>query len=236
MTRCGLTERRFAAGLLRPPNNMKELIRTLSAVLALGSALLGIPCRAQETNILAMCSPKFRQFVTAHPEASQLLTNVVSEAFAGRAIQVFYIYTPEDGSVPRAGHFYPAESTVAIRLRENQQPVDEFVSLVYEALNSESEEQFGDLFQKAQSGGISRTNFARQMLNVEFKALTRTRVLFKGIKLSEKEISESYYCKRFKECPDGFEDYLAYLIKASPPKHGTIHDYYEAMYDSLRNP
>src|SRR5438876_5736803 len=146
-----------------------------SSVLLLSVGLCGAT-RAQEVKILNKVSPKLRQFLIEHPTALRPLTNVLSVAFAERTLQLYYFYS-DDESVARASHDYPDESVVAIFIRENQQPLDEFISLIFEAQNSTSEKQFLKLFAKAKSGAISKNDFARDIVRLEFDATKRTRDL-----------------------------------------------------------
>ncbi len=205
--------------------------RQIFQVLVSVSLLMCIPSYAEESKLLSMVSPKLRQFLTTHPGTLAVFTNTLSEAFSRRAVQVYYFYSDND-SEPRTYHYYPSESVVGICVRENQQPLDEFLCLVFESLNSESEKAFRDLYRRAESGGITRTGFAQEMLKVEFNAAKRMRDLVRRLKLNEKEVSESYYYTRFSGCPDGFDDFLSYIAKVSPARDAIKG--YEGRYDSLR--
>jgi len=182
--------------------------------------------------ILNKVSPKLRQFLIEHPTALRPLTNVLSVAFAERTLQLYYFYS-DDESVARASHDYPDESVVAIFIRENQQPLDEFISLIFEAQNSTSEKQFLKLFAKAKSGAISKNDFARDIVRLEFDATKRTRDLLEGIKLGRGEIKKSHYYKLCKDVPNDFEEFLLYSKRVSAPQRDII-KHYEAIYDSLR--
>lgn len=196
------------------------------------SLLLCFSSWAQQTNILSSASPKLRQFLIDHPTASKLLTNTLSEAFSDRTVQLYYFYS-DDESVARAVHYYPHESAVVIAIRENQEPSDEFFCLIFEMLNSEGEKRFQRIFKKAASGTMSRTDFANEMLKVEFEAVKRMRDLVGNLKFNDKEIAKSHYYKRFIECPNKFEDFLAYTEKLSSPHQSPAKEY-EAQYDLLR--
>jgi hypothetical protein len=196
------------------------------------SLLLCISSWAQQTNILNSVSPKLRQFIIDHPAASKLLTDTLSEAFSNRVVQIYYFYS-DDKSLPGSYHYYPSESAVGICILESQQPVDEFSSFIFEALNSEGEKHFQELSYKAQSGNISRTNYATEIMRVEFAAVKRTQNLLGNLKLNEKEISGSHLYKHFLECPSKFEDFLIYTKKISLPERDSIKEY-EAQYDLLR--
>jgi hypothetical protein len=197
------------------------------------SLLVCVSSWAQQTNILNSnysVSPKLRQFITDHSGASKLLTNALSEAFSNRTVQLYYFYTDNE-STPRAFHYYPDESVVGIVIRENQQPSDEFISLLFEVLNSESEKHFQEITQKAENGDLSKTNFITEILKVEFEADKRTRDLISDLNLNKKEISESYFYNRFIKCPNKFEDFLPYQKMVSPNRD--LFKEYGMEYDSL---
>jgi hypothetical protein len=196
--------------------------------------MLCVSCWAQQAKILNSnysISPKLRQFIIDHPAASQFLTNAFSEAFSNRTVQLYYFYS-DDESIPRAFHYYPDESVVGIGIRENQQPSDEFICLLFEILNSEGEKHFKEICQKAKGGALSKTNFVNEILKVEFEAVKRTRTLILDLGLKKKEISQSYYYNRLIGCPNKFEDFLSYKKKVSPQRDQIKE--YETEYDSLQ--
>jgi hypothetical protein len=196
------------------------------------SAFLCAAAGARETNILNQVSPKLQQFLMEHPTALRPLTNVLSAAFADRTLRLYYLYS-DDESVPRASHDYPEESVVAIFIRENQQPSDEFISLLFEAQNSTSEKQFLNLCAEATSGSISKNDFAQDFGRLEFDAAKRTRDFLKDIKMGRGEINKSHYYKLFRAVPDDFEEFLIYTKNVSSPPRDLIKEY-EAKYDLLR--
>jgi len=195
------------------------------------SAILAISARAQETGVVGMASPKLKQFLVDHPTASQALSNVLSEAFSSRSVQLYYFYS-EDESRSRAFHYYPDGRTVGLILRENQEPSDEFICLIFEALNSENESGFAKLIPMARSGSISKTDYVKGILELEFESVKKTKSLLKNVKFTETEMAESYSYNRYANCPDTFDDFLAYKIKVSP-KRDQIKEY-GAQYDYLR--
>ena len=157
-------------------------------------------------------SPHLSQFLATHSGASALFSNVLFEAFAVRSFQLYYFYT-DDTNTASAFHFYPAESSVVIVIRENQQPSDQYFCLIFEMLNSEHEKQFEVFSQEVQAGTISRTNFAIGILRQEFGAVGIMKALLRHFNLSKKEMKESYYYKSFTDCPDTFDGYLSYSQK-----------------------
>jgi len=181
-------------------------------------------------NILDMASSQLRKFLADHPGAASSLSNAVSEAFAGRTVQLAYFHT-DDELVPRASHEFPTESSVNILIRENQQPCDEFIGLIYEVLNAEGDQRFAELEKQAIAGTITRTNFVRGIMRQEFPAVIRVQRLLKSFKLSEPETATSYFYSKIIYCPDNFEAYVTYR-----PPGVTRNQFkeYEQLYDSLQ--
>jgi hypothetical protein len=194
------------------------------------TAFFCIWCSAEESGVLKMVSPKLKQFFADHPAASQTLGGIISESFSNRTVQLYYFYS-NDETVPRASHYYPAESAVRIFIRENQEPSDECICLIFEILNSQGEKRFQELIDEAKSGAVSKRDFVRGIMRQEFEAVKRVRGLLKSFKLSKKEISMSYMYNKFAQCPDDFEAYAVYK-----PKGVTRDQYkeYEQFYDSLQ--
>jgi hypothetical protein len=190
-----------------------------------------IPASGQTNSIMRMASPQLRQFVSRHPQADQVLSNALSQSFSNRSVQIFYFYT-DDKSVARACHYYPSESVVGICIKENQATLDGYISLLYETLNSQNESKFEELFRKATAGEISQPDFSHEMSRLEFMATIKTRDLLKSMKFSKSEKSDSECWIKYRDCPEKFEDFLAYCVKVSPSQDIT-HAYY-ADYNMLR--
>lgn len=203
------------------------MLKKFSLVLLV--ALSCLLSRAQETNIYSAMSPELKQFFADHPGAAISLSNVLSEAFSNQTVQLYYFYT-DDESLPRAVEYSPDEFSVAIGIRENQELSDQCIGLVFEILNSEmnseSEKRFNELTEKALSGKISRTDFAKGMLYPIFQSAKRTQKLLPNFKLSKTEIAKSFYYKPTIECPETFEAFLN--------KESSTVSYFERAYDSLR--
>ena len=110
-------------------------------------------------------------------------------------------------------------------------PGDECICLIFEMLNSEGEQHFIELNEKAKTKQISRNDFATDMMQQEFVAVKKTRDLIKSFDLNQKEKEESYYYNRLVQAPDDFNEFLIYIAKVSP-KRAQFADY-EKYYDSL---
>lgn len=188
-------------------------------------------CRGQESALISTVSPKLKQFLEQQPAASQMLTNALHEAFSARAARLYYFYSDSDSSA-RAFHYYPADSQVVFAVRENQQPLDEFICLIFEVLNSEEEKHFAQLCDGARSGDLSKEAFAQAVLEREFDAYKRTRDLLRKLKVTKRTSAKSYFYGRLTQSPDRFEDFARYLKKVSPERD-PIREY-ESQYDSLR--
>jgi len=207
-------------------------MRTLKYLaIALLSLLLGTSAQAQKNEWLSPFSPGLQKFLTRHPEDFPILTNVVSEAFTNRSVRFFYFYS-QDKSAPGAEHFFPDVWEVLITIKANQQPADEFIVVIFESLNAEGDERFGELANEARSGTISKTNFALEIVKQEFVALKQTRDMLGKFRLTKKEIANSAYYKKILETPESFEEFLTYLKKINS---SDLIEQYEEKYDLIRN-
>lgn len=209
-----------------------KIVKTLMAI----ALILWCVCfsgRSQQTNVQSMFSPGLKDFFASHAGALPMLTNILHEAFSKRAIQLYYFYSA-DNSVAIASHYYPSDSAVGIVLRENMEPIDQFIGFVFEAINSEGQPSFEKIIKEAEQGKLSKRDFTTETLKQEFKAVVRTRALLQRLKLEAKEIAESREYKHFEECPDSFEDFLAYTKKISG-KERDVFEEYDKQYDLLRN-
>jgi hypothetical protein len=203
-------------------------------IFAFLSMLLSASSWAQDGNFLNTFSPKLRKFMIGHPAATKVLTNALTDAFSSRSVRLFYFYS-DDESKPRAFHFYPysaGQADVIIGVRENQHPLDEFICILYETINSKSEKQFAKVLDDARSGSILRADFARAILKIEFSTDKQVRDAIRTLDFGKKEKSESYSYRRLAELPDDFEESLAYQKKVSP-RRDPIKDY-ELQYDAFR--
>jgi hypothetical protein len=195
--------------------------------------LLSIPSWAQQTNFFTP-SPKLKALLASNPPARTALSNACASAFSGKTVGLYYFYDDTDAT-RKTYHFYPntiGEAAVVICIRENQEPWDELIGLLFELLNSKSENHYWDLFEKARAGTIARDEFAMAMLRFEFEGAKATRDLVRDFHLTKKESQKSHEYGLFLNCPNDFEGFLAYTQKVSAG-HDPIKEY-EAQYDALR--
>jgi len=203
------------------------------AVLVLLWVLLCWRSSGHGSDVYSTFFPKLKEYLAANPAALKALTNSFSEVFASKTVRVFYFYdNDEDEAEARAFHTYPEASVVWIAVRENQESCDQFITLFFEVMNAKNEDKFRKLFRDAHAKSVSKDEFARQILRAEFDAVKRTRDVLRTLNLSEKDRAESYYYNRFDQCPNKFEDFLAYAKRVSPGRD--VLKEYEAKYDALR--
>src|SRR5262245_13438390 len=131
------------------------------------TTLFWISCPAEEAGVPKMASPKLKRFLADHPAASQSLAGAISESFSNRTMMLYYFYS-DDETQPRVFHKYPEQSVVLVVVRENQEPCDEFICLIFEILNSQDEKSFKDLSEQAKSGAISKADFSSAAMRQEF--------------------------------------------------------------------
>lgn len=158
---------------------------------------------AQDGNVESKFSPKLKAFLAEHPPASAALSNVISEALTGRSFELYYWYS-EDQSLPKASHDYGDGSKVRIFLRENQPALDEFVSLLFEVVNSEGRKKFVELFERAKTRKISKQDYVRNVSLQEFEAAKKTRDLLHNLNFRPGEVASSWPYQLFLQCPNDF--------------------------------
>jgi hypothetical protein len=206
---------------------LKRYLQLFTLLLVLVPAA---PIYSQETNVCSMLSPKLQAFLKEDAEAAKLLRKVLHEAFAKRTLQICYT---SSSNKAQAYHTY-TDDGVSITIRQNQPILDEYLCLVFEILNSENEHRFFKLMDKAERGTISREDFARQTLKVEFKAAKRAQSLIRKLTFRREDILGSYYYTRIVNCQDKFDDFLAAIEKEAETSPRDPLKFYEAEYDKLR--
>lgn len=204
------------------------------ALAVLGASIMPslFPFAVHGEPLVEKCSPKLRQFLGDHSDASLVLSNASSQAFTNRDVQIVYFYT-KDASIPKFYHFYLSDTSVIIACRGDVSPCDQFVGLLFEIINSRGESSFQSLFQQAEAGTISKTNFVRSILTEEFIALRSTQKQIGQLRITEKEIAESPTCKALIECPDNYNDFVTYIRRLDAPDRDPLKEY-EEKYDLLR--
>src|SRR5689334_21488411 len=117
-----------------------KLLTTKGQLTLLAFMILALSSWAQGTNYFTP-SPKLKALLASNPAARAALSNACAVAFLGRTFTLYYFYSDTD-SVARAYHFYPDAAAVVVCVRENQEPWDELICILFELINSKSEEHF----------------------------------------------------------------------------------------------
>jgi hypothetical protein len=190
---------------------------------ALLCTLIWSPSRAEESWLQGNLSPGLKEFMASHREALRTLTNSFSEVFSNRSVRVLYFYSNNE-SEAKAYHFYPGTVGIAevfICIREDQKPLDQFITLLFETLNSRGEAEFAKLVESARSRNVSKQAFARGILRIEFEATKSTRDLLIPLKASKKEMKESHYYHSHPIAGGVFEDKKALaFVRHRATRHG----------------
>jgi hypothetical protein len=190
---------------------------------------------AQQQNFFDTVSPKLNKFLASNPAAYKTLTNALTETFSTNSLLIHYFYSGNEAEA-RAYHFYPQVAgmpDVIICVRENQTALDEYISILFEAINARGQPRFLQLVDAAKSGTISRNDFVHGILKIEFEATKAIKELLISLKLSRKDCKGSYFYDRFANGPTTYEEHRAYVKKVSPQRDAIGH--YEKTYDELRN-
>jgi hypothetical protein len=198
------------------------------------SILLCVSSWAQSSSVVIEASPKLKKFLSDNPEAAKVFANAIATAFSQKTVQLLYFYS-DDESKARAFHFYPntiGSPDVMLCIRENQTPLDEFITTLFETLNTKNENAFTELSQNAYSGTITKEQFAKGILQKEFEATKSIHSILLELRLATNEVNESFYYRKFAECPTNFDGFMAYSKKVSQSRDAMKE--YELKYDSLR--
>lgn len=185
---------------------------------------------AQQKDLFSVISPKLVRFLSDHRAAFNALKH--TQALTNRTFRVFYFYS-DDENVPKASHYYEGESNLYIYLRENQTAPDEFLCLFFELKNSENDGRFQKIVDLAKSGEIGRDTFAREIMKTEMQSTIRVRDVLSDFQFTKKDIKESKYYTKFKNCPDNFDEYLEYGRPLAYPRD--VFKEYELKYDALKS-
>jgi hypothetical protein len=208
------------------------MFRILAAAFLLAS-IVSSRC-ADEDWLFSRLSPDLKKFMVGHPAALTVLSNVFSETFSNRSVHVTYFYSTNEAEA-RAFHFNPGLAGVAdvfICVRENQHPLDQFTTLLFESLNFCNDKQFKNLVEEAYNGSVSKDVFVNTITRLEFTAMVKTRSLLVPLQFSKEEIKQSRLYTLQMDCPLDFKDYVAYL-KAINSQLAIV-KVYEDQYDELR--
>jgi hypothetical protein len=223
-----------AAKLVPPPESeprheQENMRRGTFLPLAISAFILScILGYAQSPRLRTTVSPKLRRFLYENPKASITLSNTLRDTFGERTVVVYYFYSDASGEA-RAFHSYPDHSTVSIWVMEDQLAIDEFICLVFEAINSKSQTQFQELFRQAEAGTLDKETFSKRVLILEFQAVKQVRDILRNTAIDAKG---SYYYERFVGCPENFDDFVAYVKSVS--KGVDPLSTYESQYEAMR--
>lgn len=98
-----------------------------------------------------------------------------------------------------------------IVVRKNQHALDEYVSILFEMINSINEASFLKLARDAETGKVSRSEFSLRALEIEHSSVCQTRDLIARLAFAEQDIGDSELYYSFLESPNGFRDFVAYI-------------------------
>ena len=117
-----------------------------------------------------------------------------------------------------------------IAVRENQHPLDEYISILFEILNSANEESFSKLARDAERGKVARSEFPLKALAIEHRTVSQTRDLIRTVPLEEADIVDSQLYYSFLKSPDGFDEFVAY-VQSNQGRRNALQEY-SNQYDA----
>ena len=173
---------------------------------------------AQFDNVERRESPGLKEFTGLHPKAAQILRNKLAEAFSNRTVKLYYFY-PATNSEPTAFHYYPNTTgleDVFICVSESQKPIDQYISLLFEVINSKRATKLLKLWEDGCAGAISAETYATEVTRLEFESLKETRNLLSTLDIESPALAGSRERQKYGHLPEGFDDYLASVKKDSP--------------------
>jgi hypothetical protein len=106
--------------------------------------------------LIKVLSPKVREFISRHGEVNQILVDVfMDQPPPNHDMRLYYFYTEDVAAAP-AYYYWMGSNHVVIAVSESQKPVDEFIEIIFEMINSERDQKWQQLSQEAAHGRIGR--------------------------------------------------------------------------------
>jgi tetratricopeptide (TPR) repeat protein len=204
----------------------------LAAVAVFFLAVIGQSAEAsiadRQTMLIKSLSPELQKFLRENVSASKYLNNILAVQLSVRSIEIQYT---NDSPGPTARHYCPKPDVAVIELSSHREPIDEYLSLVFELFNSSHEEEFRKVLDEASAKKISKRDFIRQLVRIEFESCLKVRSDLPLLHFSAKDIASSQSYENYLNTPDTFEDHFL-EVKNVGDEWSPARDYGQ-MYDSL---
>jgi hypothetical protein len=113
--------------------------------------------------------------------------------------------------------------------------VDMCVMLLFELYHTPFEQRRDELFNLATKGRISRNDFARSCVRLEFQACRKTQTFFREHPIADEKSKENDYYKWVMQVPSEFSEYLRSL-EARDSGKDNLFQYYLKFYDQYAPP
>jgi hypothetical protein len=123
---------------------------------------------------------------------------------------------------------YPSLVRVTGKLQSSA--VDKCFMLVFELQHGPFERNRDSLFNMAMRGRISRNDFARSCVRLEFQAAMKTQEFFRRHPLADGNSEENPHYASIMGIPGEFSDYI-HLLEGPDSKKDNVLQYYLACYD-----
>lgn len=194
-------------------------------------AMMANPAKATTAEFVNALSPQLRQFLRDHVAASNYLTGILDVQTSVRSLGIEYT---NDLRGTTACHVSPKPDLSVIWICKDQQPIDEYLDVVFELFNSSHEEKFRKVEDEARAKRISRRNFVKQIVKIEYESHAKLKSDLPLLKFSAKDIAaSSNYEYGFVNGPGNFEDFFSWVKNGSGPDELPKTWDYGVMYDSL---
>ncbi|WOO39674.1 hypothetical protein [Rubellicoccus peritrichatus] len=162
-----------------------------------------------------MLSPVLTEYLAENPKMNAVASKILREGIGDWPVEVFYFYS-NDESRARAFHTVARERKIFIFIRENQSAYDQFLCLLYEALNATSQPKFQKVVAEASKGNISAEAFAESIMQIEHGTTMRVQDILRKLSPSESDKEDSYLHNRIINCPADYEASREYTKRVSP--------------------
>ena len=199
--------------------------------------LVVISCGRNPPLFLDSGSSQIKNLLENNPSLMREYTSIANKYFHNKAFQIQYVENKNQDQAP-AYHYYTTfqdKTVVVVVLRGRKIPIDEFICLLFEMINSNGEDVFKKITIEAQSGLISRDDFPVKVLEKEFAAVLELKKILLSLEIDKEMLKDSAFYYKFMNSPDDFAKFLDY-IKDKNITHRDIVDSYLKQYDRfIRN-
>ncbi len=169
--------------------------------------------------LLPTLSPALRRLLDNSSEARTVLSRALAQTSGARQLRVRYFYRG-DSKEPWSDYFHYGPNVLYVGLAMSQTDWDEYVALVFELENSLNSDQSHELWASALRRELSASDYASELLKLEYAALCRANGRLESVSAVEPQLADS---QRYHEMIEGTRSYNEFVEKSA-----IAHDNYAA--------